>query len=556
MRRPFAISRALLLVAMVGLVGLAALGFRAQERDVKGYQEASQESIHWSAAQVEVELARFISALSSFSMGDAEVTQEHVTERFDILWSRTGLFRGGSVGERLAAYDEDLGVIPILLARLQAHEEAVLKLDRRNFAANMELIRDFIDIQERARRLSVKVLSGEEMRFGVVRDRLREAGGLNIFVSAAAIVLATVLVIVMLIETRQYERSMDEIAELADKANAANKAKSRFLTMMSHELRTPMNGVLGSIALVKQSGLSTNQNRLLDQAERSASEMTGLLSDILDFSDLQTERLEIDHTTIDTRALGESIIAQLEPSARRRATMLHLVYSSDLPQWVVGDFARIRQVATHLSLYLIEIVNAQSLTLAMSHQDERLTCSIRVQVGSSEGPGWQPEAIFGRDAEAYGDFASDSVGPTIARGLVALMGGEIVLDRIGQTEVALNVVVPSEQVITERDSVRVVASSATGEMVLRAALGNLGIRVWQRGDDPLRVMAVLIEASAKQLDESLSELRAEHIGARLIGSGVRYGSADLDGHISMPPDPVALGALLSAQPEEAARAST
>jgi signal transduction histidine kinase len=541
---------------MVGLVGLAALGFRAQERDVKGYQEASQESIHWSAAQVEVELARFISALSSFSMGDAEVTQEHVTERFDILWSRTGLFRGGSVGERLAAYDEDLGVIPILLARLQAHEEAVLKLDRRNFAANMELIRDFIDIQERARRLSVKVLSGEEMRFGVVRDRLREAGGLNIFVSAAAIVLATVLVIVMLIETRQYERSMDEIAELADKANAANKAKSRFLTMMSHELRTPMNGVLGSIALVKQSGLSTNQNRLLDQAERSASEMTGLLSDILDFSDLQTERLEIDHTTIDTRALGESIIAQLEPSARRRATMLHLVYSSDLPQWVVGDFARIRQVATHLSLYLIEIVNAQSLTLAMSHQDERLTCSIRVQVGSSEGPGWQPEAIFGRDAEAYGDFASDSVGPTIARGLVALMGGEIVLDRIGQTEVALNVVVPSEQVITERDSVRVVASSATGEMVLRAALGNLGIRVWQRGDDPLRVMAVLIEASAKQLDESLSELRAEHIGARLIGSGVRYGSADLDGHISMPPDPAALGALLSAQPEEAARAST
>lgn len=556
MRRPFAISRVLLLVAMVGLVGLAALGFRAQERDVEGYEEASRESIHWSAAQVEVELARFISALSSFSMGDPAVTQEDVTERFDILWSRTGLFRGGSVGERLAGYDEDLGVIPVILARLQTHEAAVLNLDQSDLAGNMALIQDFIDVQERARRLSVKVLSGEEMRFGVVRERLQEAGGLNIFVSAAAIVLATVLVIVMLIETRQYERSMDEIAELADKANAANKAKSRFLTMMSHELRTPMNGVLGSIALVKQSGLSTNQNRLLDQAERSASEMTGLLSDILDFSDLQTERLEIDHTTVDTRALGAAILGQIETAARRRATMLHVVYSDDLPQWVVGDFARIRQVVSHLSLYLIEIVNAQSLTLAMSYADQTLTCSLRVQVGSSDGPGWQPEAIFGRDVKAYGNFASDSVGPTIARGLAALMGGEIVLDRIGENEVALNVALPSEIVSTERDSVRIVASSATGEMVLRTALGNLGVRVWNAGDDPLRVMAVLVEASANQVQDEMTALRGEHLGARVIGSGISHGAVSLDGYVSMPPDLGALEALLLTPPEDAVRAST
>ena len=65
--------------------------------------------------------------------------------------------------------------------------------------------------------------------------------------------------------------------------------------MMSHELRTPMNGVLGLIALAKQTGLTDAQKRLIEQAERAGAHMSSLLGDILDFSDLQTDRLEIDN---------------------------------------------------------------------------------------------------------------------------------------------------------------------------------------------------------------------------------------------------------------------
>ena len=100
MKSSIGITRGLTSAALLGLMILAMLGFRAQEEDMEGLREFSQESIYWSGSQAEAELARFLYALGRFQLDDPEVDAAEVNKRFDILWSRVALFRQGDVGRR------------------------------------------------------------------------------------------------------------------------------------------------------------------------------------------------------------------------------------------------------------------------------------------------------------------------------------------------------------------------------------------------------------------------------------------------------------------------
>ncbi len=519
MSRSFSISRVMLLAAMAGLMILAALGFRAQEKDREGFKQSSKENIHWASAQVEVELARFVATLSLYSAGDPNVTADDVNRRFDIFWSRTGVFRSGEVGERLRAFDSDIQVIPDVTALLEKHEPAVVNIRRGNTAAHLRIVNDFLAVDDRLRRLSVRVLSGEELRFARVRENMRASGLLTWFVSTAALVLTSILVAVMLIENRRYKRTADEASKLAERAETANQAKSRFLTMMSHELRTPMNGVLGLMALAKQSGLNERQRRLIEQAERSGEQMTALLADILDFSDLQAETLEIDRKPFDPAELGRAVADAIKPSVQRTARNFRVQPTLPAKEWVVGDMMRLRQALNHFCTYMIEIVGSEDISLTISHRNDRLACVIDIAVHGHEHPGWQPEAMFGGDDTAFDSFGSDALGPTIARGLIALMGGSVVLTRTEPGRACLTVSVPAEAVPPITRVVRIEAQSDTSGMMLRAVINSSKLKVWEPDDEREAVSAVLIETESSDEAAIVARLRAEHPGALVIGLG-------------------------------------
>ncbi len=540
MNRPFSLSRVLLTVAMLGLIALAVIALQAQQQNSEAYDETGKENVYWSATNVEVELSRMVAVLGRFAVGERGLLHEDIVSQFEALKSRTSAFQYAETGAALRALPGEEGVIARLAALLMAHERSIQDLKPGDWVGANRLARDFAALQSDVHTLAEGSFLRQQARFAAVRENLASSTDLTFLVITAALFLITVLIGVMLIEARYYERSLRDIAQLAAEASSASRAKTRFLTMMSHELRTPMNGVLGSIALVRQAGLSDNQTRLIEQAERSGRQMTELLSDILDFSDLETERVVLDEAAIELDLFTESVVETLGQSAARRGTELSVRRSVDGAGAVIGDEVRLRQLVGHLAGYLIEVIGVEAIDLELGHADATLTIAIAVTPGARTRPGWRPDTMFEEAMDGHGTVMSDSIGPMIAWGLTRLMSGTIVTDQSESPIVSISVEIPARAVDASRDHVRVVARSATSDLLIRTAVETAGLPHWDGAADPERVATVLYESSGADESMVVAQLRAKHPGARIIGLGVVKKSPYFDGYGDIPPNPAVL----------------
>jgi len=556
MKASFGISRILTGAALLGLMILAFLGFLAQEKDLQGLREASMESIYWSSSQSEAELARFVAALGRYSIGDPEVDEETVNKRFDLVWSRINLFREGEVGRRMSEFDAEDRVIDQLYRLLQEHEPTILNLSRSGQAHTYQhILADFTAMGERLRQLSVKILKAEEDRMAGVREKVRTSARLTWVVSTAALVLALLLIGIMLIETRRYRRMAEESADLAARAEAASRAKSRFLTMMSHELRTPMNGVLGLLALARQTSLNDRQARLIEQAERSGRQMSALLGDILDFSDLQSESLVMGRDMFELGSLARAVREMFGPIVQREGVSFAIEIQDCAPRWVVGDMARLRQSLGHFITFLVDMVGSRDVRLVISGAAGTVQFDIDVAVQDGDRPGWQPEAIFGRAAAEYDEFASDSLGPMIARGLITLMGGSVRLGRPQPGRAVLSVAIPLAVADGSGDCIRIDAQSVTVQTVLAALLRRMSREIWTADTSGRKVSAVLIEAGAGDEACRAARLRTAHPAARLIAIGSPERPELFDGVCLQPVNAEALAAILATAAASSSRVS-
>jgi K+-sensing histidine kinase KdpD len=392
----------------------------------------------------------------------------------------------------------------------------------------------------------VRILAAEEARLAGVREKVRSSAQLTWIVSMAALVLALVLIGVMLVETRRYRRMAEESADLAARAEAASRAKSRFLTMMSHELRTPMNGVLGMLALARQTPLNERQARLIEHAERSGRQMSALLGDILDFSDLQSDNLVLGKELFEISALANSVEQMFGPIIQREGVTFTIDIDQSAPRWVAGDMTRLRQSLGHFINFLVDMVGTRDVRLAVSGAKDAVLFEVDVATRPDAGPGWQPEAIFGRASLEYGEFASDSLGPMIARGLVELMGGSVAMQRPAPDRAVLAVRVPLESAEGPRGCVRVDAQSGTVQTVLAALLRKLGCRIWSPDAGSDAVSAVLMEAGGRDEAARAARLRAAHPRAQLIAIGGPVRRDLFDGVCPQPVDAKSLEAALAA----------
>ncbi|HSG35731.1 MAG TPA: histidine kinase dimerization/phospho-acceptor domain-containing protein, partial [Sphingomonadaceae bacterium] len=270
------------------MVAFSIASFSKFRTDLEALRKIAKEDIYWSASQLEVEMNRFLVAVGRYGLGVEDIDAQEVQDRFDIVWSRVELFRVGEVGERLNAYDRD-HVVPNLREALREHEAMVLSASREDLAGLQRIVITFEPFHSELHELSGRVVVGEEARVAAARQTLRENAQRSVALIGGALAVGVALLFMMYFEARRFQALAAHNERLAESARKAGEAKSRFLSMMSHELRTPMNGVLGLLALIKQRGLPTAQNRLLDQAERSGRQMIEILTDILDFSALQRE---------------------------------------------------------------------------------------------------------------------------------------------------------------------------------------------------------------------------------------------------------------------------
>jgi len=223
-------------------------------------------------------------------------------------------------------------------------------------------------------------------------------------------------------------RMFDAIA----RAEAANLAKRRFISMVSHELRTPLNAIIGMADLLRDTQLNREQADMLQTLRGSSRVMLGLIEDVLDFSKIEAGKVVLEKTDFDLHALVNSTCRIVAAQAGVKGVDFVVSIMPEVPPAVRGDPHHLRQVLINLAGNAVKFTEHGSVTVHVSVQAEteasaRLKFSIR-----DTGIGIAPEAqakIFESftqaDQSTTRRFGGSGLGTTIAKQLVGLMGGRI-----------------------------------------------------------------------------------------------------------------------------------
>ncbi len=236
----------------------------------------------------------------------------------------------------------------------------------------------------------------------------------------------------LLAMNEQMEKASEQVKSFAFKAGEANIAKREFLAVMSHEIRTPVNGIIGMTELALQTELTHGQRDYLETINSCAESLLALLNDVLDFSKIEAGKLELERTEFSLRELLGETVTTLAPRAQNKGIELLLHIRPEVPDMIIGDPHRLRQVIVNLVGNSLKFTERGEILVRVENSrwvdgNAELIFSI-----TDTGIGIPPDRIGGifhafnqADYSTTRRFGGTGLGLAITQQLVQIMGGEV-----------------------------------------------------------------------------------------------------------------------------------
>ena len=364
------------------------------------------------------------------------------------------------------------------------------------------------------------------------------------------LLLATVLVISQGFLTAQEDAELalkgslqqlrDEVAQrriAESEAREAELAKSRFLTTMSHEIRTPMNGVLGATQLMSDTELTSEQRELLGTVQSSGEMLLDLINDVLDISKIDSGKLTLEQVSVHVDGLIGRLIAPMQMLIRDQPVKLDYEIDPDLPEWIVTDPTRLRQIVFNLVGNAVKFTANGSIQVRLIRLGDEFVIEVQ-----DTGIGISPEAqerlfepFVQADESTSRNYGGTGLGLSIVLKIVELFEGHVSLQSVpehGSTFIVKLPLVaadagahddnlrPDFSMLSKTIRVLLVDDNDINRMVARRMLEKLGHEVIEAHDGEEAV----VKAQTELVNLILMDLQMPVMDGLQAATAIRQGS--------------------------------